>query len=324
MPNRIVSVKLWGSLCDRIFQILACLGYAEKYNLTPCLFYSLMENNIYTKIENTIKSIKNLFPTLTISSQNLAESDCDIISIDRDNIYKWIELKSPDSISTNPILLIGLFQSELYFPKHLEYYLAAFTESIDTIKQLHSILPYKNTYFIYIRNDDYVTVESSKSSKQSHIQSHRQLYKLPYPKYFQKAINIILAVDIKARFIIFANETNLERIRSRFQVTPIYNILDNIDYSLMLEYSNENNHLDILRKMILCSNGGICINSSFSWIAAFLSRLYNQKNNKINKLTEHPNQIFIMPGKWFNDTKDDQFKDIYPSWGTSLKIINDI
>ena len=56
-------------------------------------------------------------------------------------------------------------------------------------------------------------------------------------------------------------------------------------------------------------NGGICLNSSFSWIGAYLCHI---KNKNIT----YSQKCIIMPNKWFNESyiPYSRYKDIYPFW----------
>ena len=92
-------------------------------------------------------------------------------------------------------------------------------------------------------------------------------------------------------------------------------ILSRMKYQFEIDYNLEMNPLETLRNMALCNGGGVCLNSSFSWFGAYLSRLLHEVNSK-NANVILGEQIFIMPDKWFNEKyiSKDKYQDIYPEW----------
>ena len=50
MAEKIVTVELNGGLCNRLFQIACCLGYAERFNYTPIFYTCFFKNNEHSAI----------------------------------------------------------------------------------------------------------------------------------------------------------------------------------------------------------------------------------------------------------------------------------
>lgn len=302
----IVSVQLCGGLCNRIFQIMACLGYAEKYNLQPILYHAFMDNNQHTTEEQTIRAIRTLFPTIDISSEMVSQSAFDVIQISGDDACRWIPLRPPRDIMGR-VLLKGYFQTEKYFPS--EKYLATHFKNYLPDKKIYTN-PDTDTnqchYFIHVRCGDYV------GNYFHEIPLHQLIH------YYQTAINQILAVNPNAVFHIFTNVENIEQIRNYFQVDSNLNLLDRINYRFMSEYTSEQDPLATLEAMARIGSsasgcGGIGVNSSFSWMAAYLARRIWQS---LNSTREAP--VFFLPRRWFNCIEYARYKDIFPSWATII------
>ena len=301
---------------------MACLGYAEKYNLHPVLYTVFMDNNQHTTMDHTIIAIKTLFPTIDISSEVVNQSGFDVIQISGDDACRWIPLRPPRDIMGR-VLLKGYFQSEKYFPS--EKYLATHFKKYLPDKKIYTnpdIDPDQCHFFIHVRCGDYV-------GNYFHEIPQHQL-----TKYYQTAINQILAIKPAAVFHIFTNAGNIEQIRHYFQVNSNLNLLDRINYRFMSEYTSEQDPLSTLEAMARiggnCNGvggvgGGIGVNSSFSWMAAYLARriwqsqyydmdrdmdMDSDKNGNSNQ--ERP--MFFLPRRWFNCLEYDRYKDIFPTW----------
>jgi len=312
---RIVSIKLWGGLCNRLFQIASCLGYAEKYNLVPVFYKYLFENNEHTDENETINIIRKLLPHLDIRDTYANESDFYIIDISGDFACKYIDLQLPIHSDKN-ILLKGYFQSEKYFPMlESNKFLYSFVKNI-----IADDILYKNAneynangynanrynrYFLHIRMGDYM---------------NHYLHYLGYKKYLEASIKYILERNPNAVFLICSNEKDKEKILQELDFGIENNLLSRIKYEFESDVNPNLNPLDTLKNMAMCS-GGICMNSSFSWFGAYLSRMANIEekniiNTNTNKNKNTNTNIIIMPNKWFNDRyiSREMYQDIYPQW----------
>ena len=327
MSKPIVTVRLWGGLCNRFFQIAAIMGYSEKHNCEYKLYEKLMDDNSHTESLETLNILKTIFPELIIDkNSDIKESDFNMcIEIDGNDATNYIELQSPIS-NTSAILLKGYFQSEKYFPKNtifldkfennMRFTIDKQNKSIDsndknhindtTYINLQDRFDFTNTYFIHIRMGDYI--------------GHYLLY-LGYKTYLFNAIKHILTLHPEAIFLICSNEINKEKIKTEMgEIYELCNITNNkfyfeSDLNINLE------PLTTLYNMSMC-NGGICLNSSFSWIGAYLCHIKNNTNNNNKNIVYSPKCI-IMPNKWFNESyiPYSRYKDIYPFW-EELNIIS--
>lgn len=284
MSSHTVSIILWGGLCNRLFQIACCYGYAEKYSLTPIFYKSLFNNNEHTTMETTISIINTLIPNIIISDELVNESSFYVIELSGDFACKYIELKHPPEINTHGknILLKGYFQSEKYFPiLETNKFLQPFANSLST-NRTHDIN--NNKYFIHMRMGDYT----------GHF-----LHYLGYKNYISQGINIILKQNPHAVFMICSNEKDKQKILQEFPPHIFCN------FTFECDLNPELNPLTTLENMALCTGGGICLNSSFSWFGAYLSRIISGESG-----------TYIMPDKWFNENyiPKSKYIDIYPQW----------
>jgi len=305
MCFRIVSIKLWGGLCNRLFQIACCLGYAEKYNLKAVFYKCLFENNEHTDVNETINIIKQLLPHLDIRDTYASELDFYIIDISGDFACKYIDLQLPIHSNKN-ILLKGYFQSEKYFSVlESNKFLYPFVKKlIDDNKYQNADNEYDNRYFLHIRMGDYM---------------NHYLHYLGYKKYLEASIKYILDRNSNAVFLICSNEKDKEKILQELDVGIENNLLSRIKYEFDIDINPNLNPLDTLQNMAMCIGGGICMNSSFSWFGAYISRMANIEEKNIINTNTNKNKnknIIIMPNKWFNDRYISRvmYQDIYPQW----------
>jgi len=129
---------------------------------------------------------------------------------------------------------------------------------------------YENTYFIHIRLGDYIGFYGMDFDK---------------TKYHRKCFNIL---GPNAKYLVFSNENDkAEEYIKKF----------NIDYRI----SNKVDALETLIEMANCA-GGICANSTFSWMGAFFQR--------------EPRQNIFVPNKWVNSN----VSGIFPSWARRIEV----
>jgi hypothetical protein len=130
---------------------------------------------------------------------------------------------------------------------------------------------YQNTYFIHIRAGDYLLFPGE--------------WEFNIKKYHEACFSILGNV----KYIVFSNDNDYaQNYIKQF----------NIDYTM----SNKVDPVDTLIEMANCA-GGICTNSSFSWLGAFFQG-------------DKRGQIF-MPSVW-NKIKD--CRGIYPRWATIINV----
>jgi hypothetical protein len=130
---------------------------------------------------------------------------------------------------------------------------------------------YENTYFIHLRLGDYIG-----------------FYGMDFnlTNYHKRCIDIL---GPSAKYIIFSNENDkAERYIKQF----------NIQYTI----SDKTDALECLIDMANCA-GGICANSTFSWMGAFFQR--------------QPRMNIFVPDKWI---PNGIVKGIFPSWATRIQV----
>jgi hypothetical protein len=327
----IVSVRLWGGLCNNLFQIGAIMGYAEKYCCKYRIYENLFDSSQHTTKAETLNIIAKLFPNLYIdpSTEISEKSFNQIIEINGDDTAKYIELQSPHKDS-QLILLKGYFQSEKYFPK-IQVFLDNFESVVNQYIISRSIISRSinsrsiNSRSINLNILDSSTSDTNNSDTNSdtnnlavyfiHIRmgdylGHYLLY-LGYKTYLTNAIKYIIELNNKknkkTRFLICSNETNKEKIKE--EMGDLLLLMNN--YIFEYDYNKSLDPLITLVNMSVC-DGGICMNSSFSWFGAYLCNL--MKKNSAN---------IVMPSKWFNESFIPyyRYKDIYPLTWSNLQII---
>ena len=176
--GNLVCSKLSAGLGNRIFQMLAALGYAEKYGKQCVISKANSNNGLKAHEKNLDGMLFKLFPNVPV--------------IDRvENLRVISELKTfnysklPNSLSN--VILYGYFQDERYFPSAL----------IPKIKTDH----YPNTYFIHIRAGDYLP-KGSFGYDLSYY--HKKCFNLlsPHTKYIVFSDDVTYATNYMKQFSI--------------------------------------------------------------------------------------------------------------------------
>ena len=249
IPGDYVSVRLGAGIGNRIFQVLAALGYSEKFQKKCVISRSNINNGTQPHEKNLDELISRIFPDV-----KMVDSLQNITVINEHNGFTYTPLFN----SLTNVLLTGYFQNENYFPSSSRIPILRTTS-------------YPNTYFIHIRAGDYL-----KSPVFNHDLS----------VYYAKCISI-LGPNVK--YIVFSNDN---------VYATEYLKKFNIDYVL----SDKIDQLEVLVEMANCE-GGICANSSFSWLGAFF------QDKKIGKR--------FMPSVWLNGS---DCKGVYPKWATIVDV----
>jgi hypothetical protein len=319
-----VTVRLWGGLCNNLFQIGAIMGYAYKYNCEYRIYENLFDVSQHTSKNETLNIIAKIFPSLYIdSNKEINESHFDkIIEVDGDDAARYVILPSPDNNNNDNnknnnnnnskmILLKGYFQSNKYFSNSFndslmngfkvlinQYRISRNTfTSMGLLELSATPLPKKeSTYFIHVRMGDYM--------------GHYLLY-LGYKTYLTNAVKYINSIEKDNQgvtFLICSNETDKEKVKN--ELGDVLGLMKN--YIFETDYNPKMDPLVTLINMSECA-GGICMNSSFSWFGAYICNSLNFNKSHI-----------VMPSKWFNDSIIPyyRYKDIYPTNISSLQIIN--
>ena len=314
-----ISIIIRGGLGNQIFQVLCALGYKYKYNDKLILANNLIHSNTHQhhNKEMTLFTLKKVFPELNIidhlnisSYYHYKEKNAEAFNYT--NIYNELtntlnnSNNSNNSNNTNletmNIVLDGYFISEKYFEIPLKCCIEP-TPKTNYCKEItHN---FENTYFIHIRLGDYV---------------NHKLYTIHLNNYYNYCINTIIAHNPLAQFIICSNEygSNLDNYINKF---PLDKNKNKINYIIQ---DKTNDALDTLYIMKSCK-GGICSNSTLSWLGAYFQQLENNENNINNNEKNFNNKLIFMPYPWVNFVNgfiNANIKDVYPEWTHIYDTIN--
>lgn len=191
---------------------------------------------------------------------------------DQNTIF-WVNISDPDQnahlykklpqYADKSVLLNGYFQCAKYLP-----YISLLANPLEKKR---------NTYFLHLRFGDYCKIN---------------LHNIPLKTYYNKAIIEIMEYDIQANFLIFSNEnTKAQSYIKEYIKVPF-------DYT----FSESETAYDSLVGMASCG-GGICANSTLSWMASYYME---------------PREQIYMPYPWINSNKP--HLDIYPEWATVIDL----
>jgi len=269
-------IRLTGGLGNQLFQIFSAMNLSIKYSKKFVINTNFIIKNEHQKdlneIINTLKSLN-----LNLNFLNLPVSK---------NIYNekqndgYIYNQEIDNYMNNNLecALTGNFINFNYFPDNLNLTLKSDVK-----------LNFDNLYFIHIRLGDYLNG------------NHKQLHLLNLNKYYEWCINSIKSFDENAKFIICTNELN----------NIFYDYLNKFPKESYLIQDINDTCIDTLFIMMNCK-GGICANSTLSYIGSYL-----QKNkNKNTNFMPYPHVNMI------NGFSNDKVND-YPEWCTVYNTLTD-
>lgn len=244
-----VTVELSNGLGNRIFQILAAIGYGEKYKKTPVICRAFSNDGPKNHEKNLHDVLTKIFPNIKVIN---SMSSFNIVS--ERQYFNYMDL----IYYNTDVVLKGYFQAEGYLP------------SPALIPDIRTKF-YNNIYFIHIRAGDYLLFQNE--------------WGIDVPDYLKKCFHKINNNNIK--YLVFSDDVEYARvIMSEFNINYVFS--DKTDpYETLVEMAN-------------CA-GGICANSSFSWLGALFQKGQNKWINP---------QIF-MPSIW-NKTRD--CSGVYPKW----------
>jgi hypothetical protein len=141
------------------------------------------------------------------------------------------------------------------------------------------IRPRLNTYFLHLRFGDYVN----------------SVHDVGLATYYRKAIENIVANNQLSTFLVFSDEP--DKVDDYIQ--------KEIMYPIRYTISTAGTPLAVLKEMAECS-GGVCANSSLSYLGAY----FQQK----------PRGKIFMPNIWMNTISKNQMVGFYPPWATIYTI----
>jgi hypothetical protein len=300
-PLQYIIPTLKGGLCNRIFQILTAIQYAELNNITCIINTNLMGYTAHQSVALTFDIIQRIFPNIKIINELINKNDSSIYN----EQFGGLKYEPLPFIPNKHIILNGFFQAY---------------QNINNLKILNHLniggisKPQENptnTFFLHIRLGDYLIFKN---------------HYVNLDNYYIKCINKLLErTSTSIQILVFSNEH-----------TPLfyekYNKLtkhDRIKYILMDPKDSPDK---VLSDMSYCQGGAICANSSLSLLGSLL--IYEKyKNDKtmlelqlasgsyLLQYLKPP--IIFMPDKWmeYNDSyTPENTKDIYPPWAEIISI----
>jgi len=238
---------LTGGLGNRLFQIFAAYGFAEKWNMNVKVFDNGLD---HLSGDDSMNHMKQLFPNLEIINKDTNISN--YLVLDEEEQFIYHDIQNPN----NNARLNGYFQSEKYFPTN--------PPIINLVEPLNNILVNIDTnrlFFIHIRLGDYIGNESLNHSKNSNS----------LELYYKTCIKKIKDTYNNAIFIIITNDTNT----AKKYINDLL-IGDLSGNQLIYADDSSSSRLDSLYYMAQCK-GGIAVNSTFSWFGTYLIKNNDKK-----------------------------------------------
>ena len=228
VQDNLVSAQMSGGFGNRIFQILAGLGYAERTGKQFVFFEEHITNNPHTPPVKMRTMLYAWFPQVTIYRGKVSWTD-------------YVDTGSPIPDMSGSVAIRGNFQNDAFFSPN-----ARDTFKIPTppqrILNVDSI-DFTHAYFIHFRLGDYVGSD----------------WDVDLTSYYPDAARRILLQDPSATFLVFTEEPDKVDMKKfkfptmKMAMMPVVDIWET------------------LWLMSRC-NGGICANSTFSWIGGYASK----------------------------------------------------
>ena len=225
-----VTVKIEGGLGNKLFQVAAMLGYAEKYGHVPVflqIWLDLPEPHL------NAKTIQEYFPNITIL---MNEHD-----------FVWTDIREKDNgafiyeplpyIQGN-VYLNGWFQTERYFPSY-----KLIPELLTKWNGIGSEL--NNAAFLHVRRGDY-------------LDPRCRHHWVDLNGYIRRCL---MLYDISVPIMVCSDDLTW----CKDMLPKLYGDLVSIDRWKWVDADN----YETLAIMMRCGRGGICANSTFSWWAAY-------------------------------------------------------
>jgi hypothetical protein len=232
-----ISPNLSDGLGNRLFQVAAAMGAAEKYGRQLVFFLP----RCYKASHCDVELLWKLFPSIPILEYETAEWH----EIHETGFATFTDLPAivPDQ---GGIVLRGFRQSPLYFPLSGEIAIdLSGALGVDECRRLEALFGTEPSAFLHIRLGDYLILPHH----------HIDLY-----AYWQQSIQEIQDRET-IRLCLFSDspdQVDLDSFRS-------------FGYKDIVLFQ-EAGPLQTLYLMSLCDSGCICANSTFSWWGAYLSR----------------------------------------------------
>jgi hypothetical protein len=260
-----VSVGISDGLGNRFFQVAALLGYAEKHGHTPVF----VRQWIGPTNHGGPRAITDFFPSVRVVDLSGSWTQ---ISQSHDDSFKFIDLPF---IAGN-VKLVGCFQSEKYFPRVFPHVGLIEDARVPTGVD-------DGCAFLHVRRGDYLLP----------VCAHHNVDLTLFRRYalaaFEPSVKIVVCSDDMAW--------------CRRSLPALYGDLIADDRWIFLDDDATNDVT--LAVMARCGAGGICSNSSFSWMGAFFG--------------PRRGGLVFMPGTWGYAPLPSPH-DLFPPWATLLPV----
>lgn len=231
----LVSAEMRGGLGNRIFEVMAGLGYAERTGKQFVFYEEHITHNPHADPRSTKELLLALFPFIKVYRGKLNWKK-HVEEHDKHYFYNPI----PDM--SGSVVLHGYFQNVGYFAEGArEKFIVP--RSKET-RFDSSGVDWAHTYFVHFRFGDYVGSD----------------FELDLSEYYKTAVGLVMTMDPEATFLLFSDQPskiNFDRVGLsglRYIVVPV-----------------KVGMWETLWLMSRC-RGAICANSSFSWFGAFAVR----------------------------------------------------
>ena len=281
-------IVIQGGLGNQLFQIACALKMAKTYNkkFTINLTTIIPNQHQQNDISITLETINSLLPDIPIINRQITYKEVFMYKEKSTDSFRYIEDKLSECfLKHNNVLLDGYFINYNYILEDVFSQL--------TVKPRDSRLlkyDFNDLYFIHIRLGDYLKYK---------------MYLINLKSYYKYAIEQILKLNSKAKFIICTNQYD-EELCNYLKDFPFI-----VDYTLQDE---TNTDIDTLFIMSSC-RGGICSNSTLSYMGCILQKGLKSKDYIY---MPYPYVAFTDNFNSLNITKD-----IYPPWCTIYNTLTD-
>jgi hypothetical protein len=234
----LVCSVLRGGIGNRLFQIMAGLGYAERTGKQFVFVEKYISDNFHSGFRLSMDMLLAFFPAVKVyrsgssSWTKYEHMNCR----SKDKFYEY----EPIPLFGGSVILDGFFQNELYFPvDYRAKFKAPYPGPGAALDELIQTLNFEHTYFIHFRLGDYVDTD----------------YDVGLTEYYRGSIS---ALRKPCNFLIFSDAPD----KLNLSVLPV-----DCTYTIVPKSVGTWGSLYL---MSMCA-GGICANSTFSWFGGCYS-----------------------------------------------------
>jgi hypothetical protein len=275
-----IAPHLTGGLGNRLFQLAAAMGLAEKWNRTPVFFLPRSSPTNHGPFE----TIFHMFPAIAILE---TADQWEEFHEPKGHVFTYTPFAELPTTEKN-IVVKGWRQSPLYFPSmplqaHLAECIAPDRwDSLLKKYELDTKEGKEKTAFLHVRLGDYRSLP--------HHQVNLQHY----------YIHCLSKLPQGSKILFFSDEPDL-----------IQDVMGQLVQALghTFQSCNEKEELESLALMSQCWRGAITANSTFSWWGAYFAK---QKTSQPDIF-----QAFF-PSTWGQGLP--AAKDVVPSWGERVQV----